>query len=87
MSKFIVAGFDPTASSLHIGHLLILTNLFRATLHGCHAIALIGRATARIGDPSGHNSGLSVCKNLAVNPNISLVDPEGLRKTPGSYAP
>ncbi|VDM14818.1 unnamed protein product, partial [Wuchereria bancrofti] len=38
----VYAGFDPTAESLHIGHLLILTNLFRAALHGCHAIALIG---------------------------------------------
>ncbi|MCP9265864.1 Tyrosine--tRNA ligase [Dirofilaria immitis] len=49
----IVSGFDPTAESLHIGHLLVLTNLFRATLHGCHAIALIGGATAYVGDPSG----------------------------------
>uniref|UniRef100_A0AAF5PIN6 Tyrosine--tRNA ligase n=1 Tax=Wuchereria bancrofti TaxID=6293 RepID=A0AAF5PIN6_WUCBA len=50
----VYAGFDPTAESLHIGHLLILTNLFRAALHGCHAIALIGEATAHVGDPSGH---------------------------------
>ncbi|KAK6111174.1 tRNA synthetases class I (W and Y) family protein [Brugia pahangi] len=50
----IYAGFDPTAESLHIGHLLILTNLFRAALHRCHAIALIGGATAHVGDPSGH---------------------------------
>ncbi|EFO24253.2 tyrosyl-tRNA synthetase [Loa loa] len=50
----VYAGFDPTAESLHIGHLLVITNLFRATLHGCHAIALIGGATAYVGDPSGH---------------------------------
>uniref|UniRef100_A0A1I8EA22 tyrosine--tRNA ligase n=2 Tax=Wuchereria bancrofti TaxID=6293 RepID=A0A1I8EA22_WUCBA len=53
----VYAGFDPTAESLHIGHLLILTNLFRAALHGCHAIALIGEATAHVGDPSGHITG------------------------------
>uniref|UniRef100_A0A158Q885 Tyrosine--tRNA ligase n=1 Tax=Elaeophora elaphi TaxID=1147741 RepID=A0A158Q885_9BILA len=54
LPNVVYAGFDPTAESLHIGHLLILTNLFRATLHGCRAIALIGGATARVGDPSGH---------------------------------
>ncbi|CAG9532626.1 unnamed protein product [Cercopithifilaria johnstoni] len=54
LPNVVYAGFDPTAESLHIGHLLVLTNLFRATLHGCHAIALIGGATARVGDPSGH---------------------------------
>lgn len=60
MSCFIISGFDPTAESLHIGHLLVLTNLFRATLHGCHAIALIGGATARVGDPSGHVTGIVI---------------------------
>ncbi|VBB30640.1 unnamed protein product [Acanthocheilonema viteae] len=54
LPNVVYAGFDPTAESLHIGHLLVLTNLFRATLHGCHAVALIGGATARVGDPSGH---------------------------------
>ncbi|VDK64630.1 unnamed protein product [Onchocerca ochengi] len=60
LPNVVYAGFDPTADSLHIGHLLVLTNLFRATLHGCHAIALIGGATAHVGDPSGHITGVVI---------------------------
>ncbi|CAD5220760.1 unnamed protein product [Bursaphelenchus okinawaensis] len=51
----LYAGFDATADSLHIGNLLILSNLVRASLFGCKSIALIGGSTALIGDPSGKN--------------------------------
>lgn len=47
------AGFDPTADSLHVGHLVPLLALIHLKLHGHHAIGLIGGATAMIGDPSG----------------------------------
>lgn len=53
----LYAGFDPTADSLHVGNLLIITNLLRSSLFGCKAIALIGGTTAKIGDPSGRLSG------------------------------
>ena len=46
-------GIDPTASSLHVGHMLPLMALFWMFLHGHHTITLIGGATAQIGDPSG----------------------------------
>ncbi|KFD53850.1 hypothetical protein M514_05356, partial [Trichuris suis] len=49
----IYAGFDATADSLHIGNLLILCTLLRLRLRGLSIIALIGEATARLGDPSG----------------------------------
>uniref|UniRef100_A0AAF5CRE6 Tyrosine--tRNA ligase n=1 Tax=Strongyloides stercoralis TaxID=6248 RepID=A0AAF5CRE6_STRER len=53
----LYSGFDPTANSLHIGHLFILNGLFRSSkLFNCKPIALIGEATALIGDPSGRNS-------------------------------
>uniref|UniRef100_A0A1I8A0R9 Tyrosine--tRNA ligase n=1 Tax=Steinernema glaseri TaxID=37863 RepID=A0A1I8A0R9_9BILA len=52
----LYAGFDPTADGLHVGNLLILTALCRSTLFNCEAIAVVGSATALIGDPSGRNS-------------------------------
>ncbi|VDK50735.1 unnamed protein product [Gongylonema pulchrum] len=67
----VYAGFDPTAPSLHFGHLIVLANLFRATLHGCHAIALVGRATARVGDPSGHTSDRLVAPEEVVDENAN----------------
>jgi tyrosyl-tRNA synthetase len=49
----LYAGFDPTADSLHIGHLLPILTLKRFQLNGHHPIALVGGATGLIGDPSG----------------------------------
>src|SRR5690606_20684707 len=45
-------GFDPTADSLHIGHLVPLLTLRRFQLAGHRPIALVGGATGLIGDPS-----------------------------------
>ena len=44
-------GFDPTAQSLHIGHLVLVLTMRRLQLAGHHPIALIGGATGLIGDP------------------------------------
>ena len=49
------AGFDPTADSLHIGHLASILQLVRMQRAGHTPIALVGGATGRIGDPSGRN--------------------------------
>ena len=46
-------GFDPTASSLHIGNLLGLMTLSRLQRHGHSPIAIAGGGTGMIGDPSG----------------------------------
>jgi tyrosyl-tRNA synthetase len=46
-------GFDPTASSLHVGHLVQLFAMAHLQRSGHRAIALIGGGTSRIGDPSG----------------------------------
>ncbi|NTW05125.1 MAG: tyrosine--tRNA ligase, partial [Peptococcaceae bacterium] len=59
-SVTIYCGFDPTADSLHIGHLLPLLGLQRFQLAGHKPIALAGGATGLIGDPSGK----SVERNL-----------------------
>lgn len=47
------AGIDPTAPSLHLGHLLPLMVLFWLYHHGHNVVSLVGGATARVGDPSG----------------------------------
>ncbi|XP_034883820.1 tyrosine--tRNA ligase, mitochondrial isoform X2 [Mirounga angustirostris] len=49
----VYCGFDPTADSLHVGHLLALLGLFHFQRAGHNVIALVGGATARLGDPSG----------------------------------
>ena len=46
-------GIDPTAASLHVGHLLPLMSLFWMYTHGYHAVTLLGGATAKVGDPTG----------------------------------
>lgn len=48
----VYCGFDPTAGSLHIGHLVPLIMLKRFQDAGHQALALIGGATGMIGDPS-----------------------------------
>jgi tyrosyl-tRNA synthetase len=47
------AGFDPTAPSLHIGHLIPVMLLVHFQRAGNRPIALVGGATGMIGDPSG----------------------------------
>jgi tyrosyl-tRNA synthetase len=47
------AGFDPTADSLHVGSLVPIMGLAWLQRFGHTPIALIGGATAMIGDPSG----------------------------------
>ncbi len=46
------AGFDPTAASLHVGHLLPILSLARMQRFGHSPIALVGGGTGLIGDPS-----------------------------------
>lgn len=48
----LYCGFDPTADSLHLGHLVPLLCLKRFQLAGHKPIALVGGATGLIGDPS-----------------------------------
>ena len=48
----VYAGFDPTAPSLHVGHLLPILGLARAQRAGHSPIALVGGGTGLIGDPS-----------------------------------
>ncbi len=64
-------GFDPTASSLHVGNLSQIMTLRLLQRHGHKPIVLIGGATAQVGDPSGkdemrpQNSDEVIAKNIA----------------------
>ncbi|MFJ7727241.1 tyrosine--tRNA ligase [Neobacillus sp. NPDC097160] len=49
----LYCGADPTADSLHIGHLVPFLTLRRFQQHGHRPIVLVGGATGLIGDPSG----------------------------------
>ena len=64
-------GFDPTASSLHVGSLLTVMGLARLQRFGHVPIAIVGGGTGMIGDPSGKSqervllSGEQIEKNVA----------------------
>src|SRR4030043_1444791 len=46
-------GFDPTASSFHVGNLVPIMSLAHMQRHGHRPIALVGGGTGLVGDPSG----------------------------------
>jgi tyrosyl-tRNA synthetase len=52
----VYSGFDPTASSLHVGHLLPMMMLARLQRSGHTPVALVGGGTGLIGDPSGKSA-------------------------------
>lgn len=49
-------GFDPTADSLHVGHLTQIMTLIHFQLAGHKPYALVGGATGMVGDPSGKSA-------------------------------
>src|ERR1700691_2231253 len=64
-------GFDPTAASLHLGHLLPLCNLRRLQLGGNAPIALAGGGTGLIGDPSFKDAERPLLTTEQLNENLS----------------
>lgn len=72
-SSRLFAGFDPTADSLHVGHLLPLVCLKRAAMLGHHPIALIGGATGLIGDPSGKAAERQLLARETVQANVEAI--------------
>ncbi|XP_029379515.1 tyrosine--tRNA ligase, mitochondrial [Echeneis naucrates] len=55
-AQTVYCGFDPTAESLHVGNLLAIIGLLHFRSAGHHVLAVVGGATAQIGDPSGKTS-------------------------------
>ncbi|MBM3195495.1 MAG: tyrosine--tRNA ligase [Chlamydiae bacterium] len=54
--RYVYAGFDVTADSLHLGNLLVILTLYRFKMMGHKPVILYGGATTKIGDPSGKQS-------------------------------
>ncbi|KAI9340866.1 tyrosine-tRNA ligase [Obelidium mucronatum] len=69
----VYAGFDPTAQSLHVGNLLTIVALIHFAARGHQPIALIGGATASIGDPSGRSSERNVLPRKQIIHNSRLI--------------
>jgi len=69
----LYCGFDPTASSLHVGNLVPLLVLRRFQQAGHRPIALVGGATGLIGDPSGRTTERSLNSDSTVAEWVELI--------------
>ena len=66
-------GFDPTGSSLHIGHLLPIMGMRWLQKCGHRPIALVGGGTAMIGDPSGKTSARPIMTVETIDENVACL--------------
>jgi tyrosyl-tRNA synthetase len=66
-------GFDPTASSLHIGNLLTVMGLARLQKAGHTPIAIVGGGTGMIGDPSGKSQERNLLSAAQIDANVAGV--------------
>lgn len=73
-------GFDPTATSLHVGSLLQITLLVRLQRAGHRPIAVVGGATGMIGDPSGKTAERALLTRERLDANLA-----GIRAQLGQY--
>ena len=64
-------GFDPTASSLHVGSLLTVMGLARLQKFGHTPIAIVGGGTGMIGDPSGKSQERNLLSADQVDANVA----------------
>src|ERR687888_1381630 len=64
-------GFDPTASSLHVGSLLTVMGLARLQRFGHSPIAIVGGGTGMIGDPSGKSQERMLLSREEIDENLA----------------
>jgi tyrosyl-tRNA synthetase len=64
-------GFDPTADSLHVGHLVPIFGLMRLQRFGGRPVAVVGGGTGMIGDPSGRSSERSLLDAETLDRNVA----------------
>jgi tyrosyl-tRNA synthetase len=69
----VYSGFDPTASSLHVGHLLPILALARLQRFGHTPIALVGGGTGLIGDPSFKAAERALLSVEQVEQNVAAI--------------
>lgn len=66
-------GFDPTADSLHVGHLVQIMTLVHFQRAGHKPYALVGGATGMVGDPSGKSKERNLLDADTLNHNVACV--------------
>jgi tyrosyl-tRNA synthetase len=66
-------GFDPTADSLHVGHLVQIMTLVHFQRAGHKPYALVGGATGMVGDPSGKSKERNLLDADTLNHNVTCV--------------
>jgi tyrosyl-tRNA synthetase len=66
-------GFDPTADSLHVGHLVQIMTLVHFQRAGHKPFALVGGATGMVGDPSGKSQERNLLDADTLNHNVGAV--------------
>ncbi|MCC7534035.1 MAG: tyrosine--tRNA ligase [Bacteroidia bacterium] len=64
-------GFDPTADSLHVGHLMQVMTLIHFQRAGHKPYALVGGATGMVGDPSGKSAERNLLDENTLNKNVA----------------
>jgi tyrosyl-tRNA synthetase len=69
-------GFDPTAPSLHVGHMLGMMMLSSLQRFGHRPLALGGGGTALVGDPSGKTSTRAIVSEVEIHSNLKRILPQ-----------
>jgi tyrosyl-tRNA synthetase len=64
-------GFDPTADSMHVGHLMQVMTLIHFQRAGHKPFALVGGATGMVGDPSGKSAERNLLDEATLNKNVA----------------
>lgn len=85
----VYVGFDPTADSLHVGHLFGQLSLRRFQLAGHRPFPLAGGATGVIGDPSGRSDERNLLDRDTLRANVAAIKVQLERLldfAPGPYA-
>ncbi len=70
----VYVGFDPTADSLHLGHLIPVMGLAWFQRYGHTPIALVGGGTGLIGDPSGKSVERNLLDEATLQHNVQCLD-------------
>jgi len=66
-------GFDPSADSLHVGHLVPIFGLLRLQRFGGRPVAVVGGGTGMIGDPSGRSAERNLLDRPTLERNVAAL--------------
>lgn len=71
--QVIYCGFDPSASSMHMGNFVMIMTLMRLQRAGHKIIGVVGGATGMIGDPSGRSSERNLLDDDSISHNTAQI--------------